>query len=106
MLSQSTLSAVKSTAPLLAEHGSTITSNFYERLIKASPELFNLFNRPNQLAGRQQNALAEAVIAYANNIDNIAALESAIKRITVTSNSFRDSSVGRGLPIFSGCIHC
>lgn len=82
MLSQNTVSTVKATVPLLAEHGKTITENFYNRLFKANPELFNIFNRPNQTAGKQQNALAEAVIAYANHIDNIEVLAPAIKRIT------------------------
>lgn len=82
MLSENTITTVKSTAPLLAEHGIKITTNFYQRLFTANPELFNIFNRPNQLSGQQQNALAEAVIAYATHIDNLDVLNNAIKRIT------------------------
>ena len=82
MLSRNTISTVKSTVPLLAEHGQAITENFYVRLFDENPELFNLFNRPNQMRGQQQSALAEAVIAYANHIDNLSVLTSAIKRIT------------------------
>jgi len=82
MLSQNTISTVKTTVPLLAEHGHAITENFYERLFESNPELFNLFNRPNQVRGKQQNALAEAVIAYANHIDNLSVLNPAIERIT------------------------
>jgi len=82
MLSENTLATVKATAPLLVEHGHDITANFYQRLFTANPQLLNLFNRPNQQSGTQQNALAEAVIAYAKNIDNLEALSPAIKRIT------------------------
>ena len=87
MLSQSTITTVKSTAPLIAQHGQNITRNFYDRLFEAHPELFNIFNRPNQQTGQQQNALADAVFAYASHIDNIEALESAIERITHKHNS-------------------
>ncbi len=87
MLSQSTISTVKSTAPLIAQHGHDITHNFYLRLFDDNPELFNIFNRPNQTSGQQQNALAEAVFAYASHIDNLSALESAIERITHKHNS-------------------
>jgi len=82
MLSPNTVSTVKKTVPLLTQHGHAITHNFYSRLFDANPELFNMFNRPNQMTGKQQSALAEAVIAYANNIDNISALTPAIQRIT------------------------
>ena len=87
MLSQSTITTVKSTAPLIAQHGQNITRNFYDRLFEAHPELFNVFNRPNQQTGQQQNALADAVFAYASHIDNIEVLESAIERITHKHNS-------------------
>jgi nitric oxide dioxygenase len=81
MLTQNTLETVKATAPVLAEHGYAIVQRFYERLFQAHPELKNLFNMRHQERGEQQRALASAVYAYAANIDNLQALQSAVTRI-------------------------
>lgn len=81
MLSQETIDVVKSTVPLLAEHGEAITGNFYERLFTNNPELKNVFNQVNQSRGDQRRALADAVFAYAQNIDNLEALLPAVGRI-------------------------
>ncbi|MNB69048.1 Flavohemoprotein [compost metagenome] len=56
MLSQHTKDIVKSTAPVLAEHGTAITTVFYSRLFEAHPELLHIFNHANQAKGRQQTA--------------------------------------------------
>ena len=73
---------VKSTAPVLAEHGIAITSHFYKRLLENHPELRNIFNTAHQSSGAQPAALAHAVWAYAANIDNLGALTSAVSRIS------------------------
>ena len=39
-----------------------------------------------QLQGFQQQALADAVVAYALNIDNLGALEGAVKQVTEKHN--------------------
>ncbi|KIW95667.1 uncharacterized protein Z519_04252 [Cladophialophora bantiana CBS 173.52] len=72
---------VKSTAPVLAEHGTAITSHFYKRMLGNHPELRNIFNSAHQSTGTQPAALASAVWAYAANIDNLGALTSAVSRI-------------------------
>lgn len=72
---------VKSTAPVLAEHGIAITTHFYKRMLGAHPELKNIFNMAHQATGAQPAALAHAVWAYADNIDNLGALTSAVSRI-------------------------
>ncbi|OAG35738.1 hypothetical protein AYO21_10055 [Fonsecaea monophora] len=72
---------VKSTAPVLQEHGVTITSLFYKRLLNNHPTLRNIFNTAHQETGAQPAALAHAVWAYANNIDNLGALTTAVSRI-------------------------
>ncbi|KAH0837281.1 hypothetical protein AYO21_09988 [Fonsecaea monophora] len=72
---------VKSTAPVLAEHGVAITSHFYKRMLNNHPELRNIFNSAHQSTGTQPAALAHAVWAYAANIDNLGALTSAVSRI-------------------------
>ncbi|KAG9775002.1 Flavohemoprotein [Exophiala dermatitidis] len=80
-LSQEHMDIVKSTAPVLAEHGVTITSHFYKRMLNAHPELRNIFNSAHQSTGTQPAALAHAVWAYASNIDNLGALTTAVSRI-------------------------
>jgi nitric oxide dioxygenase len=81
MLTPTTISTVKATAPVLAEHGYPIIECFYRRLFDAHPELKNLFNMRHQERGEQQRALASAVLAYATNIDNLGALQTAVTRI-------------------------
>ncbi|MFD1205932.1 NO-inducible flavohemoprotein [Sporosarcina contaminans] len=74
MLSQKTIDIVKSTVPVLEQHGKTITTVFYKNMFEAHPELLNIFNHANQSRGRQQTALANAVYAAAANIDNLGAI--------------------------------
>lgn len=81
MLSQQTIDIVKSTAPVLQEHGVTITTAFYKRLFSQHPELLNIFNHANQARGRQQTALANAVLAAAQHIDNLEAILPAVVNI-------------------------
>jgi nitric oxide dioxygenase len=82
MLTPTTIATIKSTAPVLAEHGYAIIERFYQRLFEAHPELKNLFNMRHQERGEQQRALAGAVLAYATNIDNLGALGPAVERMT------------------------
>ena len=87
-LSEQTIQIVKATAPGLAEHGETITRHFYQQMFSQSPELLNIFNATNQKTGRQQAALANAVYAYAANIDNLGVLTAAVQRIAHKHASF------------------
>lgn len=80
-LSARQIEIVKSTAPVLAEHGVAITTHFYKRMLNAHPELQNIFNTAHQATGAQPAALAHAVWAYAENIDNLAALTTTVSRI-------------------------
>ncbi|MGP4081709.1 NO-inducible flavohemoprotein [Pseudalkalibacillus sp. R45] len=81
MLDQKTIQTIKATVPVLKEHGTTITSRFYELLFKNHPELLNLFNHSNQHKGRQQGALANAVYAAAVHIDRLEEILPAVKQI-------------------------
>lgn len=81
MLSQETMNIIKSTAPVLAENGNTITTAFYKRMFKANPELLNIFNDANQSKGLQQGALAQTVYAAAANIDNLQAIVPVVIQI-------------------------
>ena len=81
MLSEQTISIVKSTAPILQEHGETLTRHFYKRMFANNPEVAPFFNPANQSAGKQQRALAGAITAYAANIDNLEVLGGAVELI-------------------------
>lgn len=81
MLDAQTIAIVKSTAPILAEHGETLTRHFYKRMFAHNPEVAPYFNPANQTAGSQQRALAGAIAAYAANIDNLEVLGGAVELI-------------------------
>lgn len=81
MLKQSTIDIIKSTVPVLEQHGKDITTRFYQLLFSSHPELKNVFNQSNQRQGRQQTALANAVYAAAANIDNLGAIIPVVKQI-------------------------
>lgn len=65
---------VKATVPVLREHGILLTTHFYKRMFTHNPELKNVFNMGNQQNSKQQTALAMAVLAYAEHIENPAVL--------------------------------
>ena len=71
---------VKSTVPVLREHGVTLTTYFYKRMLNNNPELKNVFNLDDQTSLRQPRALAAAVLAYAENIENPTVLAKAVER--------------------------
>ncbi|KAH6640083.1 flavohemo protein [Truncatella angustata] len=80
-ITPSQIAIVKSTAPLLKEHGEEITKLFYGNMLKAHPELNNIFSTVSQTSGAQPRALAGAVFAYASYIDDLGKLSSAVERI-------------------------
>lgn len=81
MLDEKTIAIVKSSAPVLAEHGETLTRHFYKRMFSHNPEVAPFFNPAHQSAGKQQRALAGAIAAYAANIDNLEVLGGAVELI-------------------------
>jgi len=81
MLTKQQIELVKATVPVLREHGVALTSHFYKRMLSHNPELMQVFNMGHQRAGFQQQALAGAVLAYAENIENIPALLGAVAHI-------------------------
>lgn len=72
---------VLATVPFLKENGVQLTSHFYNRMFQHNPELKNIFNLGNQQQGKQQHALAGAVLAYAENINDPSVLMPVIDRI-------------------------
>ena len=81
MLDQQTIEIIKSTVPVLQVHGKTITTVFYGMLFENHPDLLNIFNHANQRQGKQQTALANAVIAAAMNIDQLGNILPVVKQI-------------------------
>jgi len=81
MLSDRERDLVKGTVPVLQEHGEALTRHFYARMFHHNSELKHLFNESNQTNGQQQKALAMAVLAYAENIDNPLALLPVLQRV-------------------------
>lgn len=72
---------IKSTAPVLEQHGDNITTTFYRNMLDAYPDLNNIFNTTNQVNGHQPRALAASLYAYATYIDDLGVLAPAVERI-------------------------
>ena len=72
---------VKSTIPILREHGVVLTKHFYQRMFQYNPELKHVFNRGNQENEKQQTALAMAVLAYAEHIEDPSVLFPVVNSI-------------------------
>ncbi|KAK4543306.1 hypothetical protein LTR36_005665 [Oleoguttula mirabilis] len=72
---------VRSTVPVLQQHGNAITKTFYATLLKEVPDLRNVFNHANQANDHQAQALAGALYAYASHIDDLGALSPAVEKI-------------------------
>lgn len=81
MLTPDTIALVKGTAPVLKMHGVTLTRHFYARMFRHNPELRHVFNQGHQHGGQQQQALAAAVAAYAEHIENPSVLMPVVERI-------------------------
>lgn len=81
MISSNTIKIVKSTAPVLAEHGEAITTVFYKRLFIRHPEMKNIFNMTHQKKGSQPKVLANAIFMYAQYIDQLEVLGAAVESI-------------------------
>jgi len=80
-LNDQTISVVKATVPALQAHGLDITRRMYERMFQ-NEAIRDLFNQSHHgETGSQPKALAMAVLAYAQNIDNLGVLGAAIERI-------------------------
>lgn len=72
---------VRATVPVLKEHGVLLTTHFYNRMFTHNPELKHMFNMGNQQNKKQQMALAMAVLAYAEHIEEPSVLLPMIDHI-------------------------
>jgi len=80
-LSLEQIQIIRATAPVLKEHGNTITTLFYGTLLAENPSLNNIFNQANQRNNHQAGALAGSLYAYASYIDDLGALSPAVEKI-------------------------
>ncbi|CRK37844.1 hypothetical protein BN1708_020384, partial [Verticillium longisporum] len=72
---------VRGSTPALREHGETITSLFYANMLRAHPELHDMFNTANQANGRQPRALTSVILAFAANLNHTAELIPRLERM-------------------------
>lgn len=80
-LGEQTIALVKATLPALEAHGLDIVHAMYARMFQ-NHEIRDLFNQSHHGdGGSQPRALTAAILAYASNIDNLAALAPAVERI-------------------------
>lgn len=80
-ITASQLAIIKATVPVLQAHGEAITTAMYSNMIRAHPAMSDVFSHTSQTTGAQPRALARAVLAYAQNIDDLPKLTHAIERI-------------------------
>ena len=72
---------IKASVPALQAKGLDITRTFYQNMLKAHPELNEIFNQANQQHLEQPRALANAVLGYAQNIDDLSPLAPVVELI-------------------------
>lgn len=72
---------VKATVPVLRENGVALTGYFYNRMLGNNPNLKETFNMGHQRSGAQAQALAGAVLAYAENIEDPSVLLPVVELI-------------------------
>ena len=61
-MNQETMQIIKSTVPVLREHGVAITTRFYQRMFENNAEVAPMFDMARQRNGEQPKALAMAVM--------------------------------------------
>ena len=79
-LSPETIAVVKATGPALQQHGVAITTRMYERLFQ-DESVRAMFDEAAQASGEQPRRLAAAILGYAQNIDKLENLTSAVQRM-------------------------
>lgn len=74
---------IKATTPVVAPKTREIVDDFYPRMFRQNPETKAFFNQANQFAEppMQRLALANAVVAYASNVDTLANVSGAVNLI-------------------------
>lgn len=71
---------VKATAPVIEKHGVEITTAMYKRLF-VNEAVKDMFDAAAQESGEQPRRLANAILAYAKNIDHLEKLGTAVTKM-------------------------
>ena len=72
---------IDATLPAVEENAVKITGRFYPLMFERYPQVLDYFNKANQAKGTQRQALANAVVAYAKNLDRLEVLSDAVSLI-------------------------
>ena len=106
MLSDHTKAIIKSTAPVLQKHGREITARMYQIAFTARPEFKRFFENTWMKypvdGGPQPARLAEAVCAYAQNIDKLEALKGPLEHIAHKHTNTR--VIAEQYPVIGACL--
>ena len=78
-----------------------MTTHFYPLMLAQHPEVMPYFNQTNQGNGTQPNALANGVVAYAANIDE---LGNSARRSRKSCRSMFAGSRPEQYPIVGACL--
>lgn len=81
MLSQRSKEIIAATLPAVKAHANDITNTFYPLMFERYPAVKAYFNQTHQSQGTQRKALANAVVAYAANLDRLEVLGDAVSLI-------------------------
>lgn len=81
LISPQSLQTVNATVPAVAAKLTEIVGKFYPRMLGGNPELYQYFNKTNQLTKRQPSALIESIVAYVTHLDNLEEIAPAVERI-------------------------
>ncbi len=80
-MKQQQIDIVKATTAVVEPLARDITEHFYPLMFKRYPEVKDYFNQSHQEAGSQRQAVANAFIAYAKNIEQLEKLGDAVALI-------------------------
>lgn len=80
-MDQKTMEIIKSTVPVLQEHGLDITTHFYQRMFEKNPEVVPLFDMARQRNGEQPKALAMTILGAAQNIEDLSVIMPLVQKI-------------------------
>ncbi len=102
MITENTKQVINATLPAVKASARTITETFYPILFERYPETKALFNQTHQATGTQRQALANAVVAYASNLDRLEALGDAVALIVHKHVSL--NILPRHYPLVGECL--
>lgn len=82
-LTTSEISYLQSLAPVVKEHGVTVTSTMYKYMFQQYPEIRSYFNMTNQKTGRQQKVLAFSLYQYILHINDLTPISGFVNQIVL-----------------------